>query len=313
MELPTEILYAILEHLQPHPSRLAHVARVCRQFRAVAQNILYAHILIQEPLPRSSPFPHRTQRCCETLLARRDLHNTVRRFTVRWQTDISVREQYEPFVKPVLFSLNRLLRVLTQLESLDFALDLVGVPVHVRTLLGGVRLPSLRLFALYGIGPGSIPVKHSPDALVLQQFLASAPALEHLMLGDLHSALELATDDLPLLTAFKGTATTAASIVPGRAVHHLALVGQDQIPPTTLIELARGCTPVHTLDLSAVSVTPNTLKDIAHYLEGIEHLKVRFALRHTLHHSFTGIVSGSSSFPPTVRHALRLSALDRCP
>ncbi|EPT01219.1 hypothetical protein FOMPIDRAFT_45074 [Fomitopsis schrenkii] len=289
MELPTETLYAIFEHLQPHPSHLAQVARVCHRFRGVAEHILYAHILIQECLPRSSPFPHRTQRCCETLLARGDLHHAVRRFTVRWQTDTSVREQYQPFVQPVLFSLNHVLCVLAQLEALDFALDLVGVPVSVRTLLDGVCLPGLRLFALYGMGPGSIPVKHCPDALALQQFLASAPLLEHLMLGDLYSALELAAADLPLLTAFKGTATTAASIIPGRAVHHLALVGQDQIPSPTLAELARGRTPVRTLDLSAVSVTPNTLKDVSHYLRGVEHLKVRFALRHTLHHSFTGI------------------------
>ena len=301
MDLPTETLYAILEHLQPHPTHLAQAARVCRRFRAVAEHILYAHILIQESLPRSSPFPHRTQRCCETLLVRNDLHDAVRRLTVRWQTDFSVREQYEPFVQPVLLTLNRTLRMLTQLEALDLALDLVGVPVSVRSLLDGVRLPCLRLFALYGMGPGSIPVKHCPDGIILQQFLSATRTLEHLMLGDHYSALELAAVDLPLLTAFKGTATAAASIVPGRAVHHLALVGQDQIPPPTLAELARGRMPVRTLDLSAVSVTPNTLKGISQYLRGVEHLKIRFALRHTLHHSFTGIVSGSSSSPSTAR------------
>ena len=311
MDLPTETLYAIFEHLQPHPSHLAQVARVCRRFRWVAEHILYAHILVQESLPRSSPFPHRTQRCCETLLVRSDLHDAVRRFTVRWQTDISVRKQYEPFVQPVLSTLNSALRMLIHLEALDLALDVVGVPVPLRTLLDRVRLPSLRLFALYGMGPGSIPVKHCPDTLVLQQFLAATRTLEHLMLGDHYSSLELASVDLPLLSAFKGTATAAASVIPGRAVHHLALVGQDQIPPPTLAELARGRTPVRTLDLSAVSVTPNTLKDISQYLRGVDHLKVRFALRHTLHHSFTGIVSGSSSSPSTA-HLPSVSLLCPC-
>ncbi|KAH9931809.1 uncharacterized protein B0H18DRAFT_1116070 [Fomitopsis serialis] len=289
MDLPVETLYAIFDHLQPRPGELAQVARVCQRFRVIAERILYAHIFIQEGLPRSSPFPHRVHRCCDTLLARPDLHDVVRRLTVRWQTDPSARDQYEPFVQPVLLSLNRTLRFLTQLESLDLALGLVGVSVSVRSVLSGCYFPGLRLFALYGIGPGSIPVKDCPDALVLQHFLSATRTLEHLVLGDHYAALALAPHDLPLLAAFKGTATAAASIVPGRAVTHLTLVGQDQFPPRLLAELAFGREPIRTLDLSAVSVTPNTLKAISCYLSGVVDLKIRFALRHTLHHSFTGI------------------------
>ncbi|TFY57719.1 hypothetical protein EVJ58_g6849, partial [Rhodofomes roseus] len=87
MDLPTETLDAIFAHLQPRPAELARVARVCHRFRAVAERILYAHIFISESLPRSSAFPHRLHRCCETLLARPDLRDLVRRLTVRWQTD----------------------------------------------------------------------------------------------------------------------------------------------------------------------------------------------------------------------------------
>ncbi|KZT66143.1 hypothetical protein DAEQUDRAFT_675540 [Daedalea quercina L-15889] len=309
MDLPTETLFAIFEHLQPRPGELAQVARVCHKFRAVAERILYAHIFIQEALPRSSPFPHRAHRCCETLLARADLRDVVRRLTVRWQTDPSARDQYEPYVQPVLLVLNRVLRVLPLLDALDLALGLVGAPVPIHTLLHGARFPALRLFALYGIGPGSIPVKDCPDTRALQQFLAATRTLEHLVLGDHHTALALAPGDLAHLAAFKGTVTAAASIVPGRSVHHLALVGQDQFPPRVLAELARGSAPVRTLDLSAVSVTPNTLKDISHHLPGVEHLRIRFALRHTLHHSFTGI-SILAGLAPVLGAFPRLRLLD---
>jgi hypothetical protein len=57
--------------------------------------------------------------------------------------------------------------------------------------------------------------------------------------------------------------------------------------PTMMLSTA----PIRYLDLSNSSVTLMLLRDISEFFSDLEVLKVRFALRHALHFSSSGIVS----------------------
>jgi hypothetical protein len=57
-----------------------------------------------------------------------------------------------------------------------------------------------------------------------------------------------------------------------------------------LARIAAGSIPVRELDLSGMSVTPTLLRSVSRHLSHVEWLKVRLALRHTLHHALYGIV-----------------------
>ena len=84
----------------------------------------------------------------------------------------------------------------------------------------------------------------------------------------------------------------AASLIPGRPVQTLGLVGQEPfVSERDLARLARGSAPVRALDLSAMSVTPTLLRDVSRHLPSVQILRVRLALRHTLHFALSGIVS----------------------
>jgi len=129
--------------------------------------------------------------------------------------------------------------------------------------------------------------------------------LQRLKLSDHHATLLLAPDALPCLSYFRGSPDTAAILLPGRPVQHLALIGQDSdVNRENLPKLAHTSVPLRFLDLSAMQVRPMLLRNISSYLSTIESLKVRLALRHTLHYSLSGItlLAGLSAVLSEFRH-----------
>ena len=123
-------------------------------------------------------------------------------------------------------------------------------------------------------------------------FLHNHPGLLHLRIPDYHMPLQLAPSDLPALASFRGSPVAAASLLPGRPVQSLALVGYEFVGEAALVALGTTSVPVAALDLTGMSVTPTLLRDIARALPAIRALRVRLALRHTLHYALSGIVSG---------------------
>lgn len=290
VQLPNETLHAIFEHLSA-PS-LAVVLRVCHRFHVVAERILYASIVISEHVPLTSPTPYFTATCAHTILARPHLAEVVRRLSIRWHTDPGPREGYLPAVTPVLPILNSALRTLAHLEHLDLALGLSGISLDPRAVLDGCAFSDLRVFALSGIGRGTLSPKLFPiDSVPITWFLAATPSIEHLRLLDCYEVLALPPDALPALQVFRGSAIAAAGVLPGRPVRLLGLVGHEFITERDLQKIALSSVPIRWLDLSMMSVTPILLRDISRHLREVEVLKVKLALRHTLHHALSGIVS----------------------
>lgn len=288
--LPNETLAAIFAHLQP--GILLRVLHVSRRFRAVAERILYANITIGESLSHANPVPRLTLRCFETILLRPHLSEVVRRIGIRWHTQPGPREHYMHFIEPILQTINRALRMLTQLESLELSLGLSGGTISSRGLLNECHFPFLRIFALSGIGRGNLPIKfHPAPSPPIEWFLTATPSIQHLRLVDCYEVLDLQTSDLPILTTFRGSAPTAASVLPGRPVQLLSLVGHEFVTEKDLERIAKSSTRIRWLDLSSMSVTPILLRDISRHLFGVEFLKLKLALRHTLHHALSGIVS----------------------
>jgi len=368
--LPNEILDAVFDHLSR--DALTRVALVSRRWRANAERLLYASIIIHEILPRASPspvpispstfspshwprpwhagagagvlipaVPAATLRCCETLSARPHLAEYVRRFHVRWETDAV---ESPLFLLPIARNISRtLVPTLVNLDSLELSLGLAShfpaltttttpppplpslsqfpldppppsLPLqlqlqpqpersynaqyehehphpHHRILPTFFCLPSLRTLALHGLG--------EPPTLELERVLRLHPSLLHLRLSDYQRPLRLTPADVPHLLYFRGHPATAASVLPGRPVQSLGLVGRGGSPPPSEEELARiagGSTPVRALDLSGMAVTPPLLRSLSRHLSHVEWLKVRLALRHTLHCALSGIVRGAFLF-----------------
>ncbi|TCD69444.1 hypothetical protein EIP91_007570 [Steccherinum ochraceum] len=197
-----------------------------------------------------------------------------------------------PYIEPVLDQLNRVLRTLYQLESLDLALGLSGGTIGSRGILNECHFPYLRLFALSGVGRGTLSPKFHPSPTPpIEWFLNATPSIQHLRLADCYEALKLEPTDLPLLSTFRGSAPTAASVLPGRPVQFLSLVGHEFVTDRDLARIACSSAKISWLDLSSMSVTPILLRDISRHLIGVECLKLKLALRHTLHHALSGIVS----------------------
>ncbi|KAI0272747.1 hypothetical protein BC834DRAFT_792666, partial [Gloeopeniophorella convolvens] len=282
--LPNEILDAVFDHLSQ--DTLTRVALVSRRWRAVAERLIYTSVVISEVVPRTSPtvfkglptmpaVPALTLRCCETLSSYPHLADAVRRFHLRWQT-ASVES---PALLLVVAQniVQTLVPTLAHLESLDLAF---GLAEHVRPAppLPPFRLPALRSLALQGIGAPLEPV------------LRAHPALQHLKLSDCPRPLRLRADDVPHLASFRGCPAQAAAVLPGRPVQALGLVGDEPfVSERDLAGLAAGSAPLRSLDLSGMSVTPTLLRDVSRHLSHIEWLKVRLALRHTLHYALSGI------------------------
>ena len=260
--------------------------------------------------------PITTLRCCETLSAHPHLAEYVRRFHLLWETDA---------VESPLFLLRlahhiarTLVPTFVHLDSLELSFDLAphfleSPPNDILSLehpppnrkhhsteqqqqqqqlhlllLPPICLPSLRTLALRGIG---IPPSHE-----LERILHDHPKLLHLRLSDYHRALHLSPTDIPQLRSFRGHPATAASILPGRPVQALALVGCDLATEEDLARIAAGSIPVRALDLSGMSVTPTLFRSVSRHLSHVEWLKVRLALRHTLHYALSGIVRHAPAF-----------------
>ncbi|KAI0048723.1 hypothetical protein FA95DRAFT_1557632 [Auriscalpium vulgare] len=284
--IPNEILSDIFDYL-PH-ANLTRIACVNSRWRAVAERLLYTSVVVSEVLPRTSasPFknmvvspavPATTLRCCETLSMYPHLAEVVRRFHIRWQTD-SVESP--AFLLIIAKNIVRtLIPTFLSLESLELSFGLAEYfPVlPPRSFYPSFHLPSLRFLSLHGIS-------ESPELV-----LRNHPDLLHFKLGDFIKPLSLRPNDVPYLSSFRGYPVTAASIVPGRPVQGLSLVGYEFVTEDDLYRIASTSTPIRTLDLSGMSVTPTLLRDISRHLSHVEVLKVRLALRHTLHFALSGI------------------------
>ncbi|EIW79046.1 hypothetical protein CONPUDRAFT_126834 [Coniophora puteana RWD-64-598 SS2] len=303
--LPTEILLAIFHGLSP--VGLASVARVCQPWRAVAEWLLYTHVSVVETLTAASPFPYRTLRCCQTLLAHPALAGAVRRLHVRWTFEHAGHPGEHaahgpPPLSVALAALSDTLgsgaapgtsntgSVMAALEALDLHLGLPHLSDHSTPFPSPAFLfpphsthPHLRQLSLSGLG-------HPAHAAYLPAFLARVPSVVHLRLSDSRDPLPLPAGALPLLASFCGAPRAAASVLPGRPVSALALVGQDYVTECDLASMARAGARLASLDLSAMSVTPILLRNVSRALgHGVETLRVRLALRHTLHFALSGI------------------------
>ncbi|THG95693.1 hypothetical protein EW026_g6000 [Hermanssonia centrifuga] len=242
--------------------------------------------------------PYKTATFCETILRHPHLPELVKKVSIRWHTESGPREHYMQYVEPVLSGLNSALCTLFNLESLELAFGLSGGTISSRGILNGCNFPALRVFSLSGVGRGNLPIKSHPNPTPpIEWFLSATPSIQHLRLADCYEVLHLATCDLPSLATFRGSAPTAASVLPGRPVQLLSLVGHEFVTERDLELIASTSTRIRWLDLSAMSVTPLLLRDISRHLFGVECLKVKLALRHTLHHALSGIVSFSHLTP----------------
>ncbi|KAN0126336.1 hypothetical protein V8E53_015181 [Lactarius tabidus] len=293
--LPNEILLAIFGRLSQHA--LTRIVLVSHLWRANAERLLYSSIVINEVLPRSSTpglkgihgmpaVPAVTLRCCETLSSYPHLAEYVRRFHIRWQT-----EAVESPALLLLIAQNiakSLVPTFQHLDSLELSFGLAGYVIPAllaarrmptaasAAFLPPFRLPDLRSLALHGIGEPPEPV------------LRNHPTLLHLKLGDYARPLRLLPTDVPRLRSFRGHPATAASVLPGRPIEALGLVDLDIATESDLARIAAG-SRVRSLDLSGTSVTPTVLRSVSRHLSHVEWLKVRLALRHTLHYALSGI------------------------
>ncbi|KAF7308511.1 F-box domain-containing protein [Mycena chlorophos] len=292
MSLPNETLVAIFDELPS--TTLAQLTLVSHRFNAVAERLLYASISIVDTVSPECPRPLRTLSCFRSIRARPYLIETIRRLQLRWQgTNAATYVDLDSACAEAAETLASL----SFLEVLDVFLG----PANRRSNSGGIhaierllydcRFPNLRYCSL-GAEWTKTPPTH-PYSHLLPLFLASAiPIVRHLRLWDAHSPLypALPPDALPLLSYFRGSADAAASILPGRPVTHLILLGQDSdINRENLPKFALGSVPLTVLDLSAIHTRPVLVREISKYLPQLEHLRIRLALRHTLHYSFTGI------------------------
>lgn len=289
--LPNETLCAIFVDLPP--LTLTIIARLSHRFKAVAERLLYSSITLTDSLSESSPLPWRTLRWCQSMQQRLHLIDATKKLQIRWQSD--PRTSLSQSLNPACAQVAAALRLLVFLESLEIFLGpanlgpLQDPPMHaVERVIHGSRFPLLRHCSLGAEWMKGV----ATYTRVLASFLASVPMLRHLKLPDHRAGLDLPPDALPCLSSFRGSADTAAFLLPGRPVQALSLVGQDSdvnrenLPRMTLTSI-----PLRTLDLSAMSVRPLLLRNVSTHFPTLEKLRVKLALRHTLHYAFSGIVS----------------------
>ncbi|KAH7922596.1 hypothetical protein BV22DRAFT_1131305 [Leucogyrophana mollusca] len=280
--LPNETLASIFCGLSP--SILTSTARVSRQWRAVAEWILYSNVFITESLSPTSQFPYRTLRCCQTIVQHPHLASGVKKFHVRW---ISERgDHYGPFLDVVLSNLSQAIAGAANLESLDLYLGLPSflespAPTSLVFPTTDCSFHFLRHISLNGIGHFS--------RNRLAYFLNIVPSILHLRLPDYRDQMAVLPHALPSLVSFCGSPRAAATVLPGRPVQSLALIGQDYVTEADLSRMALTTLPLSVLDLSGMSVTPILLRNVSRSLPMVEFLKVKLALRHTLHFALSGI------------------------
>ncbi|KAJ7252773.1 hypothetical protein B0H12DRAFT_611257 [Mycena haematopus] len=304
--LPNETLVAIFDGLDP--TALADISRVSRRFNAVAERILYSFICITDLLSSSSPIPAKTLRCCQSILRRPHLIETIRKLQIRWVMQGDFRALSPQALTEACVAAGVVLHALTFLEGLDIFLGPANLaitplqPIHaIERIVRGCHFPYLRYCSLGAEWTKGV----QPYTNVLSEFLTLVPSLRHLRLSDHHAALFLPPNAMPALSYFRGSPDTAAILLPGRPVEHLALVGQDSdVNRDNLAKMGLTSVPLRSLDLSAMQVRPMVLRNISTHLAAVETLKVRLALRHTLHYALSGItlLAGLSSVLSDFRH-----------
>ena len=313
--LPNEILTATLSFLPT--TSLQQALLISHRFRALAELLLYTSVSIQEAVQLTGSHdggPYKTWRWCRTILERPHLVHCVKSLTIKWFADHHAKHANQhPYyarpahpvaaaligdidLEPIFVELATILPNLTLLESLELHLPTsVSTPTGPEThlalgnrLLRPTSFPHLTYLAISGLVPPP------------QFFLPSTcPSLTTLRFSDIHELpYAFPYDALPNLSNFKGSPAAAAVILPGRPVTSLSLVGfeclrvaeWEGITQVQSIEdpAYRG---IETLDLSGMSVTPNLLRDVARWVPTVKDLKIRLALRHTIHHGLGGIVS----------------------
>ncbi|KAJ7760527.1 hypothetical protein B0H16DRAFT_575407 [Mycena metata] len=297
LSLPNETLAAIFDGLPP--SVLADITRVSRRFNAVAERILYSFISITDLLSPSAPIPTKTLRCCQSILRRPHLVEAIKRLQIRWQGDFRALSPQK--LAAACTEAGAAIQSLLFLEGLDIFLGPANLaivpspPIHaIERMVQGCQFPSLRYCSFSAEWTKGV----QPYTSILPDFLTLVPSLRQLKISDHHTALVLAPYALPALSYFRGSPDTAASLLPGRPVEHLALIGQDSdVNRENLPKMALTSVALRSLDLSAMQVRPILLRNITGYFPEIQNLKVRLALRHTLHYALSGItlLAGLSS------------------
>ncbi|RDB15808.1 hypothetical protein Hypma_003666 [Hypsizygus marmoreus] len=289
--LPNELLSAIFGHIPP--STLTIIALLSHRFRAVAERLLYSSVLLTDSLSEASPVPWKTLRWCESMHQRTHLIEAAKKLQIRWQADPRTS-----FTSSLLTASNQLGSILPRLiflESLEIFLGPANLgpardpPIHaIERVIHGARLPLLQHCSLGAEWSKSM----QPYTGVLASFLASLHSLRHLKLPDHQAGIDLPPGALPCLSSFRGSADTAAFLLPGRPVQALSLVGQDSdVNRENLLRMTHTTVPLRYLDLSAMSARPVLLRNISTHFPAVEKLRVKLALRHTLHYAFSGIVS----------------------
>ena len=299
LELPNETLTAIFSHLPA--SSLCNLSCVQYHFKAVAERLLYSSISISDLITEYSSTPARTLRCCESLLQRPYLFDTVKRIFIRWQaTRFS-----NPSANAFLSACERLRVVLLQVPCIEFLELSLGPanaqlsgshqlqPLHaIERVIHGCVLPQLQYCSLGADG------RH-PYTTIIQSFLSSAPSIRTLRLLDVSTQLDLPSDALPNLATFRGTPTTAASVISGRPVFSLSLACQDSdVTRDKLPELIHTTLPIRILDLSAISIRPLHLNHISKYFPTLHMLRMRLTWSHTLHYNYPAFVSAPVHYLP---------------
>jgi hypothetical protein len=315
--LPNEIISSILSSLPT--LALQQTVLISHRFRALSELVLYSTVIIQEGVVLNGSQdggPYKTWRWCRTILERPHLVDFVKKLTIRWFTDhhrfhLHLSPNNHPYypsglgavammdeidLEPVFIELATILPSLVLLQSLELHLTPVRTSptgLDPRLILGSrllssLTFPNLSQLTLTGLIP-------PPDFLS-----TSVPNLSILRLTDVHDIpYQFPGSAIPHLSTFKGSPAAAAVILPNRPVKTLSLVGYEylKIPEWQAINRVNpapsidGQEGIETLDLSGMSVTPNLLRDVAKWVPTVRVLKVRLALRHTLHHAFGGIVS----------------------
>jgi len=329
--LPNEVLTAVLSFLPT--ASLQQALLISQRFRALTELLLYTSVSIQEAVQLTGSQdggPYKTWRWCRTILERPHLVHCVKSLTIKWFADHHAKHANQhPYytrpahpaaaaligdidLEPVFIELATILPNLTLLESLELQLPTpASRPSDPEThlalgnrLLRPTSFPNLSHLAISGLVP--------PPQFFLP---SSCPSLTTLRFSDIHELpYPLPYGALPNLSSFKGSPATAAAVLPGRPVRSLSLVGFDYLRIAEWEGISRvqsiedpGYRGIETLDLSGMSVTPNLLRDVARWVPTVKGLKIRLALRHTLHHTLGGIVSASITHPE-IRYLDHLSS-----
>ncbi|KXN87657.1 hypothetical protein AN958_08294 [Leucoagaricus sp. SymC.cos] len=289
--LPTEILTCIFSCLDA--ATLANVARVSHRFNAVAEYLLYSLVAVTDVLSDQRHVPQRTVGWVEAMLRRPHLADSVRRVQIRWAAEIC--SPPTPLLLPICDQLSLAIRTLVGLEHLELFLGPANFASLPRENIHAIEravflcsLPALRFCSLGAEYRKGI----QPYTAHITSFFVHTPSLRHLRLSDHHSYLNLpsAPHVLPFLQTFRGSAAAAASVLPGRPVYYLSLIGQDSdVSRENLTRMTNTTTPIRSLDLSAISSRPVLLRNVSEFLPTLERLRIRLALRHTLHYALSGV------------------------